>query len=347
MKRIIFASLKKNVGKTSLILGLSRTLNKKCSYLKPFGDRMRYHKKKLWDYDAELVNSVLELNQEAHKLTLGFEHEKLRYMYNDNSLPEKLNNMCQEIENENENDILFLEGPNDPTYGASIGMNSLRIAKHTKSQLIIILNGSSNTILDELTFIKHNVIESGVNFKGVIINKIHNMDEFQSNEIINNIKQLGITIFGHIPYNEQLTTLSLKQICDAVMATPISAPEKLDNHIENIYIGSMSLNEVLKKEYLQKNNKLLITSGDRSDIIITALKTNAKGIIITNNILPPANIISMASDHNVPMLLTTKDTFSVAQDVDKLEALLNKNEINKFKILDKMIKENININELL
>ncbi|MCK5072429.1 MAG: AAA family ATPase [Bacteriovoracaceae bacterium] len=345
MKKIIFASIEENVGKTSIILSLARTMGKKCAYLKPFGDRMRYRKKKLWDYDSELINKTLELGLEPEHMTLGFEHAKLRYKYDEKSLQEKINQMCLTFEKNN--DVLFLEGANTLSYGASVGMNSLRIAKITDSQLIIVLTGNTDKVQDDLTFIRHNIVESGVNFAGVIINKINDIDEFQCESVTQYIKDLGIKVYGLLPNEKKLSTMSMRQIGDALTATTITAPNHLDNNIENIYIGSMSLNEVFKKEYLQKDNKLMITSGDRSDIILAAIESKSKGIVLTNNILPPPNIISRAGECNIPILLAGEDTYSVANKIDKLDALMGVDDNEKFELMDDLVKKHVNIGELL
>ena len=56
MKAIVVASLRPDVGKTTLIIGLARAAGRPVAYLKPFGDRHRYKKKRVWDSDAALVS---------------------------------------------------------------------------------------------------------------------------------------------------------------------------------------------------------------------------------------------------------------------------------------------------
>lgn len=79
------ASTNKSAGKTSLIVGLAEALKKNCGYMKPFGDRLLYHKKRLWDYDAALVTGIFGMEEKAEEITIGFEHSKLRYMYGERS----------------------------------------------------------------------------------------------------------------------------------------------------------------------------------------------------------------------------------------------------------------------
>ena len=45
MEKYVFASIRSNAGKTSLILGIARALKKNIAYMKPFGDRLLYKKK--------------------------------------------------------------------------------------------------------------------------------------------------------------------------------------------------------------------------------------------------------------------------------------------------------------
>ena len=46
-------------------------------------------------------------------------------------------------------------------------------------------------------------------------------------------------------------------------------------------------------EKFKNKNKFIITSGDRSDMILAAIETHCVGIILTNNILPQPNIIAL------------------------------------------------------
>ncbi len=338
MKKLLIASMEENAGKTSIILGLAKTLKKSSSYMKPFGDRMRYHEKKLWDYDSQLVGATLEQDLDPKKVTLGFEHTKLKYMYDEESTKEKLNEMCQDLGKGK--DLLFIEGGKTLTYGASINLSSLRIAKHIDAQLIVVVTGGPDKVLDDLTFLKNNIIESGVNFAGVIINKVRDLDLFDST-VMDEIAKLEIEVLGILPYKKELSSLTMQQIADHVSSTVIAGKDRMDRKIDQIYIGSMSLNEVLKKQYLQVDDKLIIASGDRSDIILAALDTNVAGIVLTNNIVPPPNVISRAVEHNTPLLLVSRDTHLVAKDIDALEPLIDVGDSEKIACITKIVSTSL------
>ena len=81
MDRLVVTSMRQSGGKTTAIIGLGKALNKRIAYIKPFGDRMIYSKKRLWDHDAMLLMHVLGIKENPEDITLGFEHSKLKYMY--------------------------------------------------------------------------------------------------------------------------------------------------------------------------------------------------------------------------------------------------------------------------
>ena len=57
MNSLIFASTRRGAGKTSLLVGLARTLDGPFGYLKPLGDQLLYRKKRPWDAD-DLIEAV-------------------------------------------------------------------------------------------------------------------------------------------------------------------------------------------------------------------------------------------------------------------------------------------------
>ena len=54
MDKLVMASMRQDAGKTSVILGMAEASERKIGYMKPFGDRLHYRKKRLWDYDGRL-----------------------------------------------------------------------------------------------------------------------------------------------------------------------------------------------------------------------------------------------------------------------------------------------------
>ncbi len=179
----------------------ARPSGKKFGYLKPFGDRLIYRKKRLWDYDSALITNIFGLEQSSEDMTIGFEHSKLRYMYDEASTKAKLLEMARNLGDANE--ALFIEGGKDLTYGASVRLDTLSLVKYMGGKLIIVVSGDEGTIIDDITFIKKYVDMAGIDY-GVVINKVNNLEDYR-NTHLRDIKEMGVNVLGVIPFEQDLT----------------------------------------------------------------------------------------------------------------------------------------------
>ncbi|MCP4130029.1 MAG: AAA family ATPase [bacterium] len=347
MKRIIIASTTEGAGKTSIIVGLMAAFDKtgkKFGYLKPFGDRLIYRRKRNWDYDSSLVVDLFGLNEEPENITIGFDHSRLRYTYNENSLETKLEKMINEVSRDK--DLLLIEGGKDLFYGASLNLDPISLSRFTGGKLILVVSGDDDTIIDELTFLNSymkNFISAGeIDFGGIILNKVRDVDEFE-NVHLEAIKDMGIDVLGIIPYKEQLSYYSTGYIAEQLMARVIAGEKGLNKIVKNIFVGAMSTSESLRNPLFNKENKFLITSGDRSDMILAALESDTVGVLLTNNILPPPNIITRATEKNIPLLLAAIDTFEAARKIDTLEALMTTDNTERLDLLTRLANKYISI----
>ncbi|MFZ5639528.1 MAG: DRTGG domain-containing protein [Bacillota bacterium] len=344
MENLVIGSIRENAGKTSIITGLAKALNKKIGYIKPFGDRLLYKKKTLWDYDSALVTNIFGLAEDPKDITVGFDHAKLRYMYDEAGIKKKLTGMVSNTGQDT--DVIFVEGGKDLTYGLSVHLDAISAARHIEGKLILVVSGDDNTIMDDIAFIQHYNRMKDVNFLGVIINKVRDVDDFQETYLAN-ITRTGLNVLGIIPYKKDLTLFSVGYLVDPLFAKVISGENALDNVVENILVGAMSFDALLRSSILQKKKRsLVITSGERGDVILAALQNNASGIILTNDILPPANIIAKAAERNIPMLLVSPDTYQVARKIDSMAPLLTKDSGDKINLLQDLVRDKVNIKDI-
>jgi hypothetical protein len=344
MNKIIIASLRKNAGKTTVMVGLSKALNKKIGYLKPFGDRLIYNKKRLWDYDSALIANIFTLSENPEDMSIGFDHSKLRYMYDEKITREKVAELAANMAQGK--DILFVEGGKDLAYGISVYLDAVSLARYIGGNLIIVISGDENTVFDDITYVKKNMDLSGISFKGVIINKIQNIDDFKET-YLPQIQKIGVPILGVIPYQKDLTYFSVNYLSERLFAKVVTGEEYLNRTVKNIFIGAMSVNAALQQPLLKKEGILMITGGDRTDMILVALDYQAVGIILTNNVVPPSHIISKAAERKVPMLMVTYDTYETARRIDSIEPLLTRDDKQKIELLGKLVQDTINIQAII
>ena len=73
------------------------------------------------------------------------------------------------------------------------------------------------------------------------------------------------------------------------------------------------------------------------------LRVSRPCIILTNDVVPPSHIIAKAAERKVPLLLVPYDTYETAKRIESIEPLLTKDENHKIELLEKLIKDNVNI----
>jgi len=109
----------------------------------------------------------------------------------------------------------------------------------------------------------------------------------------------------------------------------------------------MSVNAALQQPLLKKEGMLMITGGDRTDMILVAIDYQAAAIILTNNVVPPSHIVSKATERKVPMLMVPYDTYETAKRIDSIEPLMTKDEKHKIELLGKLIQANVDIQKII
>ena len=117
--------------------------------------------------------------------------------------------------------------------------------------------------------------------------------------------------------------------------------------VKHVFVGAMSGDVASRGPLFKKQNKLVITGGDRSDMIVAAMEGSTAGIILTNNIIPPQNLISKAHDKNIPVLLVPFDTFETARHIDNMTPLLTKDDTQRIELLARLVSQNIDTKSLL
>jgi BioD-like phosphotransacetylase family protein len=343
MDKLIIASTRSNAGKTSVIIGMTKSLGKEFGYLKPFGDRLFYRKKRLWDYDAALMANIFNLEENPEDMSMGFEHSKVRYMYDQESTKQKLLEMISDMGEQKEQ--IFIEGGHNLSYGTSVNLDSISLTKHVDGKLVIVLSGDEGMVMDDISFITRYVDHTNTDFRGVIINKVSDIDDFKST-YLDDIHKMGVNVIGIIPHIPQLTYISVHTLLERLFVKVIAGEGGLNNVTKNIFIGVTSADAVHFDPLFKREGKLVITSGDRSDMIVTALEHDTSCIILTNNIVPAANILARASEANIPLLLVPEDTYQVVRQIDGMDNIISKNETDKINKLQKLAEDHIDMGKI-
>ncbi len=344
MNTLIVGSTDKGAGKTSVIVGLAGALGKSLGYMKPLGDRLLYRKKRLWDYDSALMTNIFGLKENLEDMTLGFEHSKLRYMYDEEGTRGRLVEMASNAGKGKE--LLFVECGQDLKYGSSLYLDAISVTRYLGGRLLLIANGDAGKVGDDVAFVLKHVNMADIDFAGVIVNQVHNLEDFKDTALAD-MRAMGVNVVGAIPYEAELSYLTIGHLADRLLAKIVAGERGVNRRVKNVLVGAMSTNAAIRSSLFKKEGKLIITGGDRSDMILASLESDTAGIILTNNILPPARIISEASEREIPLLLVPVDTYETAMQVDKMEPLLAQGDAEKIDLWGRLIREHVAIDEVI
>ncbi|MBU6998849.1 MAG: AAA family ATPase [Theionarchaea archaeon] len=343
MNRIVVASTRENAGKTSFIVGLTKALRREVGYMKPFGDRLLYRKKRLWDYDSALMANIFGLREDPENITIAFEHSKIKYMYDEEGTKDKLLEMAASTGDGKE--LLIVEGGKDLTYGISVFLDAVSVARYLEGELLLVLSGSDETIVDDITFVRKCVDMKGVSLKGVVVTKVRDPREF-TDLYLDSITELDVPVLGIIPYEKELTYLSVGYLSEFLFAKVLAGENGLTNIARHIFVGALSADAAMRNPLWKEEDKLIITGGDRTDMILAALESDTAGIILTNNVLPPSATVSKAATRNIPLLLVSSDTYQTAKQIDDLEPLLTREDVRKIDLLETLVKDHVKLGEI-
>ncbi|MCP4884018.1 MAG: AAA family ATPase, partial [Flavobacteriales bacterium] len=197
------------------------------------------------------------------------------------------------------------------------------IAKNLGIPVILVGSGkgkSNEELLTNLHLAHDSFSDKEVRVLGIVANKV---DEPEIETVTKALDAIvdERTFVGVIPMIKSLNNPTIKEISEELEAKVMIGEDQLDNQVENSAVGAMQLRNFLTH---LKQNCLVITPGDRADVILGALQASISdnypkiaGIILTGGLQPEDSIVKLISGLKeiVPILTINKGTFEVANKI--------------------------------
>ncbi|MDP9292292.1 MAG: AAA family ATPase, partial [Verrucomicrobiota bacterium] len=276
--RIFVAATRQNDGKTTTALGLFAALKKRfgrIGYIKPVAQRYIEIDGKNIDEDSLLMDRTFGVHIPLEDMSpIAIEPDfTRRYIDKSNNefLVRRLRNSFDRASWERE--FTIIEGSGHAGVGAVFDLSNARVANLLQSKVVLVTRGGIGSSIDEVALNKALFDREGVELVGVIMNKVMPEKYDQIRDFAQRgLKRLGINLLGVIPREPLLSDASLGQICDEVRGNFMNAQHHERRRVRRIIIGAMSSSHVM--EYFTPGT-LVITPGDREDVILAALSTSA------------------------------------------------------------------------
>ena len=345
MKSLTITSTRTAAGKTTVGLGIALNADKKCGYYKPYGDHLVYSKKDLNDMDAMVYHDWIGLGDEVKECTLGFDSDKILSHWNPEELTgELIKNFDCAAEGR---DVLLVESGRNFSFGGFMGLDAITLAETFNSELLVVAEGDVHLILDKVLAVQK-CAEGRAKLRGLVINKVDEEDrERIENEVPPVLDRAGIKLLGILPRQEYLERGNVQLVMDKLNAKLVAGSDGLQNIISRVQVGALTADQAMKIPQFFQKDRLLITGGDRVDLIFASLNTDAAGILLTNNILPHPKVIAKADDLNIPILSVSMDTYSTAKLVDDIISEIRPEDSEKKDIIKQMAQKELDMEGIL
>jgi len=328
-KAVYIATTEPDSGKSIVTLGLMRMLLGKAAkvgYFRPIIDDLVEGE---INNHIDTVKSYFDLDIEVND-AYAFTRSELINKKNKGNEGEIIDTIIEKFKKlDNRFDFVLVEGTDFSGEGAVFEMDiNVLVAKNLGIPTIIVGTGIGKTLDDfvgNLQIAYDSFKDKDVEVLAVIANKVQ---EKNIPLILSNLSKRfpSKVLINAIPIISSLADPTIKEIAANLGAKVLFGENYLNNQASNFGVGAMQLRNYLTHLSF---NSLVVTPGDRADIILGALQANVSenypkisGIVLTGNIIPEESILKLIEGLTevVPILSVKEGTFATTNKIGSIRS---------------------------
>lgn len=354
-KNIFIASAEPYTGKSLVALGLINMLLGKGSKVGFFKPIINYNPSEKKDPHIETVLHHFNLPIRYEDTYAFTREEALRYFESEKE-GEMMNTIISKVKKLEETyDFTIIEGSDYVGEGTAFEFEAnTGIARNLGAPVIIISSGEKKTtaqIINSVQALLWNFKSRELQVLAIVVNKV-------KQEQVADIEQLLSTqidkevLLSVIPEDNSLKSPNMKEILDELGGNLLFGKEELTNQVDNFVVGAMQLPNFLG---FIKENVLIVTPGDRGDIIIGSLQVNLStnypkiaGIVLTAGTKPEESIMRLIEGLQtvVPIITVDTGTFHTITQIYNIKPRINPDNIKKIQIAIDTFNKYVNVEAL-
>lgn len=327
-------------GKSIFALGLVNLLaskTDKIGYLKPIVAGSKKEK----DRRLELIAKQFSLHQTYEEMYV-FTRKKAINEINKGNETYLIDTIIERFKELQEScDFVVVEGTDFLEVGTNVEFDgNISIAKNLGIPAAIIINCSGKSIVEIVDMAQATVngfLNKGVQVLTLVANKVEGGKE---EEIAKRLKTAlpAEILVTTIPMHMELSNPTMDEIRESLGANLLFGANLLTNRVDHSIVGAMQLHNFLNR---LKNNTLVVTPGDRGDLIIGALQANisrsfgkVSGLILTGGMHPETSIVKLIEglETILPILQVDEGTFAVVTKVNQIRARISPDDKEKISL---------------
>lgn len=355
IRTVFIASTEAHSGKSIISIGLVNMLlgkAQKIGYYKPIISQNNVLEK---DDHIDTILSHFSLPM-AYEDTFAFTWEQAMQKTETASQGDMIDTIIRKFKYlESKYDFTVVEGTDYKGEGAAFEFEiNVQIAKNLQAPAIIVISGedksTAQVVNGALTAI-HNFNVREIQVLALVANKIKPENVKDIEDLLK--RQLPPEVLlAVIPEDKSLQSPTMKEISHKLQAKILFGEEHLSNQADNFVTGAMQVPNFLN--YI-KENVVIITPGDRGDIIISALQANLStsypkiaGIILTAGYEPEEPILRLINGLQtvVPIMSVESGTFQTSNEVGAIRSKITTDNPRKIQLAIDAFNRCVNTAEL-
>ena len=317
-KSLYVVSTGKFSGKSAICLSLAMALREEglaVSYFKPVGASLMSFGDGYIDEDAYVAWGALAIDapwEYASPVLLTDALREMPLSGQPEGLDAKITEALAYLSREQ--DLVVMEGLGRLFDGHALGLSASQVANLTDAAVVAVLGYRPDLDLDSMLHAKQIF---GERLIGITINGAPDrLVESISSRLTPFMERHDLKLLGVAPRDRVLRSITVGNLAEKLGGEVLCGDSCLDELVETFTLGAMS-GEAAFRFFQRKANKAVITGGDRSDVIMAALRTSTKALILTGNLRPAVKVLSAAADQQVPIILVKEDTLTVTEKVER------------------------------
>ena len=359
-KRIFVAATRMNDGKTTTCLGLYGALQSRfprVGFIKPVGQRFVEVQGQKIDEDSVLLDSIFQVRVPIESMSPVAIDSTFtrRFLENPEALlPSLEDRICRAFDRVSwEKDFTIIEGTGHAGVGSVFDLSNARVAKLLHAKVILVSPGGIGRPVDELAMNKALFDQHGVEVIGAILNKI----EPDKMEMVHHyaglgLARLGIPLLGVLPIQPTLSAPNLAQIAEEIGGKWLNGKRGgSKQRVQRVVVGAMAAKGIV--QYLQPGT-LIITPGDRDDILLAALASatisggaTIAGLIVTNDVKPHPKLAELLAMTDIPVIAAKEEGYEVTSSINHMSVKTQPQDHDKFPIIKQLIAEHVDLTKLI
>ena len=215
-------------------------------------------------------------------------------------------------------DVLILGGAANLRDGFFLGLSPLDIISSFDCRVLLVDRFEGEKSMDQILWAAGIL---GERLLGAVLNHVAPSQEKFARDVIRRyFEARGIRVFGVIPVDPVMHSISVGTLAEGLPATVESGEGSLDRMIERFCVGAMDVEGALRV-FRRIPRKAVVTGGMRADIQHAALETDTRCLVLTGGVSPDEQVRHRARELGVPVLVVKEDTMAT---VERFEQLLGR-----------------------